>query len=822
MRGAEGTTSIRVNNLVGAQEAFVLLGVRATGIKNHLFIATDKEEAVYLQNTLDNLHPDGVVSLFPDSFKRPLRFAELDNHNILQRTEAINRINQKSGQGEIIVSYPEAIFEKVVKPSLLDAHRIELKKGEDLDLDTIIEFLIDYGFERTDFVFEPGQFSVRGGIVDIFSFGNEWPYRVELLDEEVESIRMFNPATQLSIRNIGKVSIIPNVKGKFGQDDKVPLFEVLSGDTLIWIKDWDMLLDRIQSCFEKADTFGNELALMDDDKLKEIFKERAFIYPQDIVSYLKEHKLVFLSNSDFGCHMAHTLEFDGKPQPSFNRSFNLLIEDLNKNTASGLENFIFTDSTKQIERFYSIFEDLDAHVRFHPISQSIHNGFIDHKAGVACYTDHQIFERFHRYKLRKGFTRQQAINLRMLRELRKGDFVVHIDHGVGRFSGLEKIDINGRIQESVRLFYKNDDILYVGINSLHKISRYIGKDGTPPKLDKIGSDSWKALKRKTKKKVKDIAKELIKLYAKRKASPGFSCQPDGYLQTELEASFIYEDTPDQLQTTIDVKADMEKPYPMDRLICGDVGFGKTEIAIRAAFKAAVNGKQVAVLVPTTILALQHYKTFSERLKDFPISVDYINRFKSATERKKTMDLCKSGELDIVIGTHALLSKNTGFKDLGLLVIDEEQKFGVSAKEKLKKIKINVDNLTLTATPIPRTLQFSLLSARDLSIIKTPPPNRQPIHTERRVFNDEIIKESIYFEVHRGGQVFFVHNRVKSLPDMAAMIKKLCPDVEVAVAHGQMEPKHLENTLVDFIDKNLMCSFAPILLKRAWTLPMQIP
>ena len=808
LKAALSQGDVKIDQSIGAQQAFIIRALYDHGLVNHVFVAIDKEEAAYLQNTLDNISPEKIISLLPDSFKRPLHFDELDSHNVLQRTEAINRMSLKLGRGEIVITYPEALFEKVVDPQIIHKQRIEISLGESLDLDTILELLVEYGFDREEFVFEPGQFSIRGGIIDIFSFGNEWPYRIELFDDEVESIRTFHPGNQLSIRSIKKIAIIPNVTGQYDQSQKISLFDVFTDDTVLWVKDAEHLLDRLQMCYEKAEEFAEAVAHIEDEKLKEIFKDRAFIYPGDIVAHMDPYKKVFFTSSKFTKSVSKTISFEGKPQPSFNRSFELLIDDMRELNSSQSEIFLFTDSVKQIERFHSIFEDLNANVSFHPIPKSIHAGFIDPALKLACYTDHQIFERFHRYKLRKGFTKEQAINLKMLRELRRGDFVVHIDHGVGKFSGLEKIDINGHVQESVRIFYKNNDVLYVSINSLHKISRYIGKDGTPPKLDKIGSDAWKSLKRKTKRQVKDIAKELIKLYAKRKASKGFGCEPDGYLQIELEASFIYEDTPDQLQATIDVKADMEKEYPMDRLICGDVGFGKTEVAIRAAFKAVVNGKQVAVLVPTTILALQHSKTFKERFKDFPVTVDYVNRFKSTAQKNQTYKELESGSLDIIIGTHALLNKKVKFKDLGLLVIDEEQKFGVAAKEKLRGIKVNVDTLTLTATPIPRTLQFSLMSARDLSIIKTAPPNRQPIHTERRVFNDEIIRESIYYEVHRGGQVFFVHNRVKSLMDMSALIKRLCPDVSIATAHGQMDPKNLETTLVDFIDRKydvLVCT-----------------
>lgn len=795
----EVPSRILVNGFVGAQDSFVLSALHSQLEDSHIFIANDKEEAAYFQNTLEGLLEGAKCHFFPDSFKRPMVYEELNSTNVLQRTETVNKVNQHKAKKQIVVTYPEAIFEKVVDPQYLEENKIVLKKEETLDTDTIIEVLIEYGFERVDFVYEPGQFSIRGGIVDIFSFGNEWPYRIELFDDEIESIRTFNPANQLSVQNIQRVSIIPNINSSFKQQEKVPLFSVFGEGTTVWIRDFDMLVDKLQMCFDKVEDYAKTIKSKTDEELKSIFDERAFVYPNDLINSLEKYHLLFMKNYNANISTDGIIEYDTNPQPSFNKNFKLLIENLERQAGDDIETFLFTDSTKQIERFYSIFEDLNAKVDFHPVPKSIYAGFIDKKLKIACYTDHQIFERFHKYKLRKGFTKEHALSLKMLRELRPGDFVTHIDHGVGKYSGLEKLEINGKTQESVRLIYQNNDILYVGINSLHKISRYIGKEGNAPKLSRIGGDAWKTLKRKTKKKIKDIAKELIKLYAKRKAAKGEAFPVDGYLQNELEASFIYEDTPDQLKATVDMKEDMMSESPMDRLICGDVGFGKTEVAIRGAFKAVVGGKQVAILVPTTILALQHSKTISERLKDFGVSVDYVNRFKTQREKTAIFKKLETGELDIVIGTHAILNKKIKFKDLGLLIVDEEQKFGVSAKEKLRNLKVNVDTLTLTATPIPRTLQFSLLGARDLSVIRTPPPNRQPIHTERRIFNDELIRESIYYEVNRGGQVFFVHNRVKSLPDMEVMVKRLCPDIRVMTAHGQLEAKELEERLLAFID-----------------------
>jgi len=795
----ETPVQIQLEGIVGALDCFALAGAYLSEPRSHIYIAADKEEAAYVQNTLQSILENKAVHFFPDSFKRPMQYDDLDKNNILIRTETINKIHQLKGRNSIVVSYPEAIFEKAVDPTLLDRDKIEIEKNASLDINTMIELLVMYGFDRVEFVYQPGQFSIRGGIIDIFSYGNEWPYRIEMFDVDVESIRTFNPITQLSVQDISRVSIIPNINNKFKQDQKISIFKIFENQTCIWVKDTDMLVDKLQISFEKAEKYANSVAIKSEEELREIFNERAFIYPNKIIEEVSDFHLISLSKSQYVTVKENVVTFEASPQPAFNKNFNLLIQNLQENTKKEYTNFIFTDNVKQIERFYNIFEDMGVKVQFHPLHKSVHSGFIDHRNKIACYTDHQIFERFHRYKLRQGFTEDMAISLKMLRELQTGDYVTHIDHGIGKYSGLETIEINGHKQESVRLIYQNNDILYVGINSLHKISRYVGKDGTEPKLNKIGGDAWKALKRKTKAKVKDIAKELIKLYAKRKASKGFEFPPDGYMQNELEASFIYEDTPDQLTATQDVKQDMEKPYPMDRLICGDVGFGKTEIAIRAAFKAVLAGKQVAILVPTTILALQHYKTFSDRLKEFGATVEYINRFRSTKEKNEVFKGAEEGKVEILIGTHALLNKGLKFKDLGLLIIDEEQKFGVAAKEKLRSLQVNVDTLTLTATPIPRTLQFSLMAARDLSIIRTPPPNRQPIYTERRVFSDELIKDAIYYEVQRGGQVFFVHNRVKSLHEMADLVKNLCPDVDVAVAHGQMEAHDLENTLLDFIE-----------------------
>ena len=794
------TGGIILDGSAGAQDAFVLSGLQTRLNRLHLFIAEDKEQAAYYLNTLENILSPDIPRFFPDSFKRPANFEEIQAASVQQRTELVNKIATTGIPNQIIVSYPEALFEKVVKPAAIDALKIQIQKGETLDVDTLVEWLVSYDFKREEYVYEPGQFSIRGGIIDLFNYVNEWPYRIELFDEEVESIRMFDPTTQLSIRSIERLTIIPNVSSHFDSEDKISVLEVLPEDTLVWIKNVDLLESTLINCFEKARSVNPEDYDHQEDMHK-YFRERAFVYPNELIRGLGKFKQVLIGKPvETPAANFQLFRMQVQAQGNFNKNFRLLIEDLKLRDQQGYTNYLWAGNQRQIRRFEQIFQDLEAHVNLIAVAKSIHAGFIDEEERIVCYTDHQVFRRFHKYQLRSGFSKDKALNLKMLRELEKGDYVTHIDHGIGRYSGLEKININGRVQESVRLIYKNNDILWVGIHSLHKISKYAGRDGTPPSLDKLGGDRWKKLKANTKRKVKDIAQDLIRLYAQRKTTEGHAFPDDDYMQDELEASFIYEDTPDQAKATEAVKKDMQLPHPMDRLICGDVGFGKTEIAIRAAFKAVLGGKQVAILVPTTILALQHYKTFTERLVDFKLSIEYLNRFRTAREKQAILDKAARGEIDIIIGTHALLNKKTVFRDLGLLILDEEQKFGVAAKEKLRNLKVNVDTLTLTATPIPRTLQFSLMGARDLSIIKTPPPNRQPIHTERRVFSDELIIDAINYEIDRGGQVFFIHNRVKNLPELTTMIRRLCPDARVAMAHGQMEGKQLEKTLLGFIDK----------------------
>jgi transcription-repair coupling factor (superfamily II helicase) len=746
---------------------------------------------------------------FPSSFKTTQNFSLLNPSHVMLRTEALTKLSM-GGNKKIVVTYPEAFFEKVIMPKTLQENIIQIKTNDTLGLDNLMERLVQYGFERTDFVYEPGQFALRGGIFDIYSFGNEKPYRVELFGEEVDSIRLFDPETQLSERKLLQVNIIPNVTTQFEDTIKIPFMEFVPENTVVWLKDWTLIQQRGNDQMEALEAFllhAPILKITDDtDTHKKNTDKDDFVPVEKVIEQVLNKPII---EWGFQANLTQQkLAFSTQVQPSFNRQFQYLIANLQEYEKKGYDLFLFAEQAKQLERLHAIFTDLKTEIQFTPIVKNIHEGFIDHDHKMVCYTDHQIFQRYHKYKVKQAYSKNKAITLRTLSDLHPGDYVTHIDHGVGVYSGLQKIEVSGMMQEAVRIIYKDSDILYVNINSLHKISKYTGKEGTPPKVNKLGSDAWVKLKDKTKAKVKAIAFDLIKLYAQRKAQTGFAFTPDNYMMHELEASFIYEDTIDQAKAIADVKKDMEAPAPMDRLVCGDVGFGKTEVAIRAAFKAAIDGKQVAVLVPTTILAFQHYKTFKERLKDFPIEIDFLNRFKSAAQKKETIAKVKEGKIDILVGTHGILGKEVNFKDLGLMVIDEEQKFGVGHKEKLKTLRTNVDCLTLTATPIPRTLHFSLMGARDLSIINTPPANRQPIHTEVQVFHEDIIRESIYFETERGGQVFFIHNRVQGLSEMCAMIQKLCPDLSIGFAHGQLEGHQLEEKIFDFIERRydvLVCT-----------------
>ena len=825
---------IHLAGLHGSASQFIINAVfnhKVAATVNHLVILRDAEEAAYFHNTLENISNALNVFYFPSSFKTKKNYRLLNSSHVMLRTECLTKFSTASTHARVgaVITYPEALFEKVVLSKTLSSNIISFKQGDTIDADAILKRFVGYGFERTDFVYEPGQFAVRGGILDIYSFGNEKPYRVELFGNEIDSIRIFDPENQLSERKLLQVNIIPNVETQFDTGEKVSLLDFLPGNLAVWTEDWDFVKEKIVQQEEDVQAYlelqkqlnvvsGRPLpgktVMDDDDELNvKAVSENDFVKAIVLEEQLQQRHVIEIGNRPSfakatGSGSSSSITFSTKEQPAFNRQFNILIRNLKELEQKKYNIFLFADNPKQLERLHSIFSDLQAEIQFTPIPTSIHEGFIDDDLKLVCYTDHQIFQRYHKYKVKQAFSRNKALTLKTLRELQPGDFVTHIDHGVGVFSGLQKIEANGKVQEAVRIVYKDNDLLYVNITSLHKISKYSGKEGTVPKMNKLGSDVWNKLKDKTKKQVKDIATDLIKLYAQRKSLKGFAHAPDNYMQTELEASFIYEDTPDQNKATLDVKRDMEKPSPMDRLVCGDVGFGKTEIAIRAAFKTCLDGKQAAVLVPTTILAYQHYKTFGERLKDFPVTVDYINRFKSTKEKKETLKKLEEGKIDIIIGTHALLGKDVKFKDLGIMIIDEEQKFGVASKEKLKQLRTTVDSLTLTATPIPRTLQFSLMGARDLSIINTPPPNRQPIQTEVHVFNADFIRDAIYYETERGGQVFFIHNRVHGLAEMKGLIQGLCPDLSIAFAHGQMDGDTLEETILDFMDKKydvLVCT-----------------
>lgn len=785
---------IHLKGLRGSASQFLIGAVAKQAHGLHVVVLNDKENAAYALNDLQDQLGEDKVLFFPSPFKYPYKQESVDNTNVLMRAETLDRIVKKPSW-MVVVTYGEALSEKVVTKKQLKKNILELKVEEEISIDFINELLYEYHFERVDFVTGPGQFSIRGGIVDIFSFANDDPYRVEFFGDEIDSIRTFDPASQLSKKNYKKIHILPNVQDHNLMESREAFFDFLPANSFIWLKEKELSKEQIKKSFEVAEEAFKGLS---EDTVQSK-PEELYILPNQFDEGLKKHRVLEYGGS-FESTASAEIQFNQKPQPTFNKKFDILAQDLHANKDNGLTNFILSSQSKQMERLHSIFEDIDAQVEFSPILQTAHEGFIDNDLKITVYTDHQIFERYQRFRLKEGYNKaKQAITLKELTSLQKGDYVTHIDYGVGQFDGLQKIENNGKEQEAIRLIYKDGDILYVSIHSLHRIARYTGKDGTAPTMNKLGTQTWKVLKQKTKKKVKEIAYDLIKLYAKRKAAPGFSYSPDNYLQHELESSFIYEDTPDQEKATIDVKKDMEKPHPMDRLICGDVGFGKTEIAIRAAFKAVTDSKQVAVLAPTTVLTYQHWKTFKDRLADLPCTVDYINRFKTAKEQKETLQKLAEGKIDIIIGTHRIVGKDVKFKDLGLMIIDEEQKFGVGVKDKLKTIKENIDTLTLTATPIPRTLQFSLMKARDLSVINTPPPNRQPVETILKPFNEETIRDAIYYEVSRGGQAFVVHNRVENIREVAGMIQRLVPEVRIGIAHGQLEGHQLEKTMYAFME-----------------------
>lgn len=792
-----GTQPQRIKGLSGSLEAVLIAAIHRMVRSPHLVILEDKDQAAAFFSDAQNLLGDKEVFFFPMSYKRPYEYDETENANVLMRAEALNSLSTLSGS-QLIVSYPEALSEKVITKTSLTKNTFTVKVKSKLDREFLEEFLFSYDFEKTDFVYEAGQFAVRGGILDVFSFAHELPYRIELFGDEVDSIRSFDPGSQLSVTEVDAISIMPNIQTRLVKEARQSLIEFLPNNTRIWIKDVQQAADVLGTCYEKAEGSFDRIVRATGGAKLSLEPFHLFVTSDALLAQLAYRSVIEFGNRNYFTS-APSVEFKSSAQPSFNKNFELLTKDLIDHQAQGYSNFIAAEQARQADRLQGIFQEIEPALRFQSLDIPLCRGFIDHSLKLLCYTDHQIFDRFHRYRSKEKFTKSKALTLRELQSLQPGDFVTHIDYGIGKFAGLEKKEVNGREQEAVRLVFRDNDLLYVSIHSLHKISRYTGREGAPPVISKLGSDEWENKKARVRKQVKDIARDLIELYAKRKRSPGFAFSADSFLQAELESSFIYEDTPDQAKATDDVKHDMESPHPMDRLVCGDVGFGKTEVAIRAAFKATADGKQVAVLVPTTILAMQHFRTFSERLGNFPIRIEYISRFKTERQIKAILKETLEGNVNLLIGTHRIISKDVQFKNLGLLIVDEEQKFGVKAKERLKELRINIDVLTLTATPIPRTLHFSLMGARDLSIIATPPPNRQPVTTELHTFNETVIRDAISFELKRGGQVFFVHNRISDIESIANTIYRLLPDARIGIAHGQMDGDKLEKIMVRFIE-----------------------
>ncbi len=777
---------------------------------SHLLIFNDKEEAAFFYTDLMTLegNPDRTL-FFPSSYKRSVQYQQTDEANIITRTQTLRRLSERR-VASFIITYAEALVESVVTKKQLGETTLEVRKGEKIDMAFLEEVLQTYDFRLVDFVYEPGQYSIRGGIVDVFSYASSHPCRIDFFDDEVDSIRIFDTDTQRSLETVKKVNIIPNIQWEHELGEKrISFLDYIPSNTTLWLDNPGLITDQVQSLYDKTD--------FDAEEEQSIRKER-FLIPGTKISEQMDH----FRQVVFGVHLnkeeTQTWRFNTTPQPAFHKNFDLLVSNMKEQSSEGFTNNILSDNEKQLERLKAIFSEIDPELRYEAICQTLHEGFTDHDLQQSFYTDHQIFERYHKFRFHDRFSKKESVSAKELIGLNPGDYVVHVDHGIGIFGGLEKIEVNGKVQEAIKLVYKDQDVLYVNIHSLHRITKYKGKDTGPPKIYKLGTGAWQKLKSNTKKKVQDIARELILLYARRKDQEGFAFSADTYLQQELESSFIYEDTPDQLKATADVKAGMEVGFPMDRLVCGDVGFGKTEIAIRAAFKAVADSKQVAVLVPTTILAFQHHNTFRERLKGLPCTVDYLSRFRTSADQREIVSRLKEGKIDIIIGTHKLVGKEIEFRDLGLLIIDEEQKFGVGVKEKLKQMKLNVDTLTLTATPIPRTLQFSLMGSRDLSIINTPPPNRHPIITELHLFNEEIIKEAIEYEVSRGGQVFFIHNRVQNILEIKEIIDRVVPGIRSVVAHGQMEGRKLESVMLDYMQGDFDVLIATTIVESGLDIP----
>ncbi len=780
--------------LAGSSAAVALSGLPHREGCPVLVIAHDMDDAGYLSYDISRLCGEQAVALMPSGYKRDIRFGQVDAPAVILRTEALRRITDDPAL-RFVVTYPEALAEKVASRQQIDRDTIPFRKGDSMDLPSLEKRLRELGFKEVDYVYEPGQFAVRGSILDIFGYGSELPFRIDFFGDEIDSIRAFNIETQLSETPLDRADIVASLDTHTSGES---LLDYISADTLLAVRQPDDTIERVRS-IASSQMSTNALASgdIDTEALKGVVDPEAFAG-----AYGRFRRMIFTAADASalpGLKKDATVNFAMSPQGLYHKNFDMIAEAFGKFLADKYKIYILSDNDKQFERLRVIFEDRGDKIDFTAVEGTLHEGFVDHKRKICVFTDHQIFDRFHKYTLRSDRARsgKLALSLKELNALEVGDYVVHIDHGVGKFAGLLRTDVGGRMQEMIKLVYQNNDIIFVSIHALHKLAKYRGKEGVPPKLNRIGTGAWQKVKDRTKSKLKDIARDLIRLYAARREQKGFAFSPDSYMQEELEASFIYEDTPDQLTATKAVKADMESDRPMDRLICGDVGFGKTEIAVRAAFKAAADGKQVAVLVPTTVLAYQHFHTFSDRLKDFPVRVDYLSRARTAKETKQILADLAEGKIDIIVGTHKLIGKSVKFKDLGLLVVDEEQKFGVAVKEKLKQLKVNIDTLTMSATPIPRTLQFSLMGARDLSSITTPPANRHPIVTSVTSLDDDLVSEAINFEMARGGQVFFVNNRIEGLYELENMIRRLVPDARVAVAHGQMPPDKVEQTIMEF-------------------------
>lgn len=797
---------IYVKGLQGSSASMFVTALFHKTDSCYLFVLNDLESAGYFYHDLNQILDSDKVLFFPSAYKRAIKYGQIDAANEILRTEVMGQL-QVEDKNLIIVTYPEALAEKAVAKDILKKNTIQMSVDEEIDRNFVSEMLDSFGFEYVDYVYEPGQYAIRGSILDVFSFSSEYPYRIDFFGDEVSTIRTFDIETQLSKEKLNQIQIIPDMQKS--NMDRESLLKLIPKDTVIAFKDFVWARDKVESVY-------NDSTILDNPEYEKDLQNKLTLR-DEYDALVKGFKHIHFGNK---IQAEAVVEFKTDIQPSFHKNFDLISETLHKYLDKDYTIYILSDSEKQQKRLKSIFEDRGDNINFTPVERTLSEGFIDETLKICCFTDHQIFDRYHKYNLKSDRVRSGkfALSLKELQQFQIGDYIVHIDHGVGQFGGLVRSDMNGKMQELIKLIYLNNDVIFVSLHSLHKISKYRGKEGEPPRINKLGTGAWNKIKEKTKNKVKDIARDLIQLYAKRRQEEGFSFAPDSFLQHELEASFIYEDTPDQVKATADVKLDMENSKPMDRLICGDVGFGKTEVSIRAAFKAVTDNKQVAVLVPTTVLAYQHYQTFKERLKDFPCRVEYISRARSAGQIKEVLNDLKEGKVDILIGTHRIVGKDIQFKDLGLLIIDEEQKFGVAVKEKLKQMKSNVDTLTMTATPIPRTLQFSLMGARDLSAITTPPPNRYPIQTEVHTFDPLIIREAIEFEMSRNGQVFFINNRIKNIHELEDIIKREVPDARIAVGHGQMDPAKLESIIIDFVNQEYDVLIATSIVESGIDIP----